>query len=59
MTTDWHKSSYSANGANCVEVREHVRWADVRDSQNPEHGHIRFPASEWSAFLADVRTKEL
>ncbi|MBB4934810.1 hypothetical protein F4561_005704 [Lipingzhangella halophila] len=55
----WHKSSYSDREYNCVEVRETAHVADVRDSQNREHGHIRFPASEWSAFLADVRTGEL
>lgn len=47
----WHKSTYSDGGANCVEVRESVNGADVRDTQNRDLGHLRVPASEWVAFL--------
>lgn len=56
---DWHTSSYSVNGANCVEIREHTYGADVRDSQHRGHGHVTFPAAEWSAFLRDVRSGQL
>lgn len=52
---EWHKSSYSDRNYNCVEVREHERGADVRDSQHREYGRLTFPASEWSAFLRDLR----
>jgi hypothetical protein len=47
----WHKSTYSDGGANCVEVRESVNGADVRDTQNRDLGHLRVPPSEWVAFL--------
>ncbi|WP_306368629.1 DUF397 domain-containing protein [Nocardiopsis sp. CC223A] len=53
---DWHKSSYSANGANCVEARESAYGADVRDTQHREAGHLSFDRTEWSALLAGVRT---
>ncbi|MCK9870796.1 DUF397 domain-containing protein [Nocardiopsis dassonvillei] len=51
---DWHKSSYSPNGANCVEAREHAGGADVRDTQNREHGYITVPAGQWVALLAGL-----
>ncbi|RKS05548.1 uncharacterized protein DUF397 [Nocardiopsis sp. Huas11] len=51
---DWHKSSYSPNGANCVEAREHAGGADVRDTQNRELGHITVPAGQWIALLAGL-----
>jgi hypothetical protein len=47
----WHKSSYSNTGGQCVEVREHPRGADVRDTQNRDLGELSFPAGEWSALL--------
>lgn len=52
---DWHKSTYSANGSNCVEAREHIHGADVRDTQNREAGHLTFDRAEWSALLTAAR----
>jgi hypothetical protein len=58
ITSDkWHKSSYSANGGNCVEARESVHGADVRDTQNREAGHLSFGRTEWLAALAATLTK--
>ncbi|MET9794752.1 DUF397 domain-containing protein [Nocardiopsis alba] len=56
MTTagEWHKSTYSPNGSNCVEAREHSGGADVRDTQNRELGHLSFKSTEWSALLGVV-----
>lgn len=53
--TDWHKSSYSNGGTNCVEARESDRGADVRDSQHPGLGHLRFASPEWASFLQGVK----
>ena len=51
----WHKSSYSGgNGGDCVEAREHIGGADVRDTQNREAGHLSFDRGEWSALLSTV-----
>ncbi|MEU3306555.1 DUF397 domain-containing protein [Nocardiopsis sp. NPDC055551] len=55
-TSEWHKSSYSANGGNCVELREGVDGADVRDTQNREAGHLTFARDEWVALLSGVRS---
>ncbi|AFR07338.1 DUF397 domain-containing protein [Nocardiopsis alba] len=51
MNTDWHKSTYSNTGGNCVEARAHGSGAEVRDSQNPNDGSLELPAREWNALL--------
>ncbi|MFV2196982.1 DUF397 domain-containing protein [Nocardiopsis sp. LOL_012] len=53
---DWHKSSYSHNGADCVEVAEGVATA-VRDTQNRELGHLEFAAGEWSALVDSLKAQ--
>ncbi|MBB4934989.1 hypothetical protein F4561_005883 [Lipingzhangella halophila] len=56
----WRKSSYSGgNNPNCVEVRERSTETDIRDSQNPHHGHLTIPTHEWQALLTDVKNHEL
>ncbi|WP_082126925.1 DUF397 domain-containing protein [Allosalinactinospora lopnorensis] len=53
----WHKSSYSGGvRQNCVEVAESPAEVKVRDTQNRERGHLSFPPTEWSAFLADIQS---
>ena len=54
-TTDWIKSSYSANGA-CVEVKSPApRAVSVRDSKAPEGPALSFTPGSWAGFVADVR----
>ncbi|MDA2805683.1 DUF397 domain-containing protein [Nocardiopsis suaedae] len=56
----FRKSSYSgATTQNCVEVADAPAAAAVRDSQNPERGHLLFPGVEWKAFLTDVKHDRL
>ncbi|MFC4561837.1 DUF397 domain-containing protein [Nocardiopsis mangrovi] len=50
---DWHTSSYSANGGECVEVRE-GEYTQVRDTKHRDSGCLAFPVSEWRALLADI-----
>ncbi|GAB2508589.1 MULTISPECIES: DUF397 domain-containing protein [Nocardiopsis] len=48
----FRKSSYSgATTQNCVEVADLTNAAAVRDSQNPQLGHLEVSAGEWSALL--------
>ncbi|TQN33162.1 uncharacterized protein DUF397 [Haloactinospora alba] len=54
----FHKSSYSANNVNCVEVAEGPVTA-VRDTQNRDAGHLSFSATEWKAFLGELRSDRL
>jgi hypothetical protein len=56
-TAEWHKSSYSANGGNCVEVREFEAGAHVRDTQNREAGYLTFARREWVALLSGTRSQ--
>jgi hypothetical protein len=50
---NWHKSSYSPNGGNCVEVAEGPT-THVRDTVNRDAGHLSVPGGEWVALLATV-----
>ncbi|MDE3721216.1 DUF397 domain-containing protein [Nocardiopsis sp. N85] len=47
----FRKSSHSTTTGECVEVAEVATGAAVRDSENPDKGHLTFPSSEWNAFL--------
>ena len=52
----WQKSSYSgSNGGQCVEVATSGRIL-VRDSKNPEGGHLRFSAQAWREFAARIKS---
>ncbi|MFE7461730.1 DUF397 domain-containing protein [Nocardiopsis terrae] len=53
MNNSWHKSSYSANGGECVEVSEGERTR-VRDTQNRQQGHLTFSREEWTALLSTL-----
>ncbi|WP_017579885.1 DUF397 domain-containing protein [Nocardiopsis valliformis] len=53
--SDWHKSSYSNTGGQCVEVRETPAGADVRDTQNRSAATLSFPVAEWRALLDTER----
>ena len=52
---EFRKSSYSAQGQECVEVADLPCGAAVRDSKHPANGHLPFPSPEWSAFLHSAR----
>jgi hypothetical protein len=54
----WFKSSFSgANNGQCVEVAFWPGQVGVRDSKQRGTGPVHaFPAAEWAAFLAAVRT---
>lgn len=56
----FRKSSYSQGKTqNCVEVADAPGASAVRDSQNPTVGHLQFPATEWRAFLEDLKTDRI
>ena len=44
----WRTSSFSASDANCVEV---AYEAGVRDSKNPEAGHLTLRADSYQALV--------
>ncbi|MBO2458734.1 DUF397 domain-containing protein [Actinomadura violacea] len=55
MTT-WRKSSYSdETGGQCVELARLSHGIGIRDSKNPEAGHLRLPRSAFAALLTDLK----
>jgi hypothetical protein len=51
----WRKSSYSNWNNQCVEVAQAGATIAVRDSKNPDAGHLTFTTAEWQAFLNQVK----
>lgn len=52
----WRKSSYSGGGNQCVEVARFGAAVAVRDSKNPDGGHLTFGTAAWNAFLGRVKS---
>ncbi|MFS0696438.1 DUF397 domain-containing protein [Streptomyces nitrosporeus] len=66
MTTEtphWHKSSYSDNGGNCVEVAANLigmhGTVPVRDSKNPGGPVLTVPAEAFASFVIGVKSGHL
>jgi hypothetical protein len=56
---NWRKSSYSGTGVDCVEVADlPAGHRAVRDSKDPDGGHLAFDRGAWTAFVAGVRSGE-
>lgn len=55
----FHKSTYSGQEQNCIEVADLPHGAALRDSRHPDLGHLAYPAAEWDAFLTAARSGEL
>ena len=56
---DWHKSSRSSGGDNCVEIAFAAdgRAVGVRDSKQGGRGPVlEFTRGEWAGFLAHAKT---
>lgn len=54
--TPWCKSSLNAEDSNCVEVAFGV---GVRDSKNPEAGHLALRADAYRALVSHARRRDL
>ncbi|HEV2783996.1 MAG TPA: DUF397 domain-containing protein [Actinophytocola sp.] len=52
---NWRKSSFSANGGNCVEVSWPDRAVAVRDSKSTPGPTIEFPLTGWRALIANLQ----
>ena len=49
---EWHKSSYSSQDGNCVEVARNLPGlVAVRDSKAPDGAKLMVPREAWRAFL--------
>ncbi|MFE6742336.1 DUF397 domain-containing protein [Streptomyces tubercidicus] len=65
MTTEsprWYKSSYSANGGQCIEVAANLAASrgvvPVRDSKNPSGPVLNLPTDAFSSFVASIQAGE-
>jgi hypothetical protein len=57
---EWHKSSYSGQDGNCVEVATNLPGlVAIRDSKRPEGARLIVTPSEWRTFLAATRQGRL
>lgn len=54
MIEQWHKSTYSASGPDCVEVCEQEDGARIRDTKHRELGHLEFGSDQWVGLLATL-----
>ncbi len=50
----WHKSGYSAESGNCVQVAPAPDRVLVRDSKDPDGPALAVPTSVWRTFLTTV-----
>lgn len=50
----WHKPTRSGDNGQCVQARFVGGLVEVRNSNAPEAGTVRFTADEWRTFLAAV-----
>ncbi|MFF5564268.1 DUF397 domain-containing protein [Streptomyces sp. NPDC012623] len=59
LSVAWRSSSYSTNGANCIEVNDtFARSVPVRDSKNPAGPALVFPLWAFSSFIRAVQRGE-
>jgi len=55
-TFNWRKSSYSGQGATCVEVACKIpRIVAVRDSKNPDGPKLVLTPADWQSFTDRVK----
>jgi hypothetical protein len=53
---DWHKSSYSSQDGNCVEVACNLPGVvAIRDSKNPDGPKLIVSLDEWRTLVDGVR----
>jgi hypothetical protein len=53
---EWHKSSYSGQSGNCVEVARNLPGlVAVRDSKEPDEIKLVVSRETWQVFIRDAR----
>jgi hypothetical protein len=55
LTRPWRKSSRSTGGQECIEVAQTQASCLVRDSKNPDGGHLVVSRMAWTAFTHHVK----
>jgi hypothetical protein len=54
----WRKSSYSANGGECIEVADHLDTVAVRDSKLDQSPVVAFTPDAWRRFTYQLKSAE-
>jgi hypothetical protein len=55
---EWHKSSYSSQDGNCVEVAQNLPdVVAVRDSKSPSGSVLVVTLEEWQEFLLTLKNQ--
>jgi hypothetical protein len=55
---EWHKSSYSSQDGNCVEVAVNLpAFVATRDSKHPAGPALLIPRDTWRCFIQSLRTQ--
>lgn len=54
----WRTSSFSVNATACVEVADAGNGVFVRDSKQPDQGHLTFTRAELAAFISGCKAGE-
>ena len=57
MTINWRKSSYSgsSNDEMCVEVGELANSVAIRDSKDPDGGHLMMSGDQFRRLLQQIK----
>lgn len=55
MKLNWHKSTYSGDNDNCVEVADNMPQVLVRDTKDHGAGRLEISPAAWTAFVADTK----
>ncbi|MFC9973112.1 DUF397 domain-containing protein [Spirillospora sp. NPDC127200] len=61
MTIQWRKSSHSggASDSACIELGRLTRGIGVRDSKNPQGGHLGLTTSQFTQLVAEIKRGSL
>jgi hypothetical protein len=54
LNEQWHKPTRSGNNGQCVEARFADGIVEIRNSNSPDAGLVRFTRAEWDTFIAAV-----
>lgn len=54
LNNQWHKATRSGSNGQCVEARLVDDVVEVRNSNSPTAGTVRFTRGEWATFIDAV-----